>query len=41
MAFEIYAFGLGANAYARLLGDRDAFERTRAAILARITELPR
>jgi hypothetical protein len=41
IAFEIYAFGLGANAYARLLGDRDAFERTRAVILARITELPR
>jgi AcrR family transcriptional regulator len=41
MAFEIYSFGLGANAYARLLGDRDAFGRARAAILARITELPR
>jgi AcrR family transcriptional regulator len=41
LAFEIYAFGLGTNAYARLLGDRDAFERARAVIQTRIAELPR
>lgn len=38
MAFEIYSLGLGANACSRLLGDRDAFDRARAAIERRLTE---
>jgi AcrR family transcriptional regulator len=36
LAFEIYAVGLGANTFARLLGDRDAYERARAAIERRV-----
>lgn len=36
LAFEIYALGLGANTFARLLGDRDAYERARAAIERRV-----
>jgi AcrR family transcriptional regulator len=36
LAFEIYSLGLGANAYARLLGDRTAFERARTGVERRI-----
>jgi len=32
LAFEIYSLGLGANACSRLLGDKHAFDRARAAI---------
>jgi AcrR family transcriptional regulator len=32
LAFEIYSLGLGANAYSRLLDDRQVFARTRATI---------
>ncbi len=39
LAFEMYSAGLGANAYARLLGRDDVFERARASIQARIDEL--
>jgi AcrR family transcriptional regulator len=39
LAFEIYSFGLGANAYARLLGDQRAFDRPRALMQARLDEL--
>jgi len=37
VAFEIYSLGLGANACTRLLGDRGAFDRARAAIERRLT----
>jgi AcrR family transcriptional regulator len=40
-AYEIYSFGLGANAYARLLGDKTAFARARKSIEARLAELSR
>lgn len=36
LAFEIYALGLGANASYRLLADREAFARGRAAIERRL-----
>jgi AcrR family transcriptional regulator len=36
LAFEIYALGLGANASHRLLADRAAFSRARAAIERRL-----
>lgn len=36
LAFEIYAIGLGANACSRLLTDRKAFARARAAIERRL-----
>ncbi|MDX6697420.1 MAG: hypothetical protein QOE65_817 [Solirubrobacteraceae bacterium] len=36
LAFELWAIGLGANAYRRLLGDAAAFDRARAAIAARL-----
>jgi AcrR family transcriptional regulator len=39
LAFEIYSFGLGANACARLLGDRTAFERARRSIESRLADL--
>jgi AcrR family transcriptional regulator len=39
LAFEIYSFGLGANAYARLLGDESAFDRARSLIQARLDQL--
>lgn len=39
LAFEIYALGLGANASHRLLGDRAAFARARAAIERRLPAL--
>lgn len=39
LAFEIYALGLGANAGHRLLSDRKAFARARAAIERRLPAL--
>jgi AcrR family transcriptional regulator len=36
LAFEIYSLGLGANAYSRLIADRRAFDRARAAIERRL-----
>jgi AcrR family transcriptional regulator len=36
LAFEIYSIGLGANTCSRLLDDKGAFERARAAIARRI-----
>lgn len=39
LAFEIYAIGLGANACFRLLADREAFGRARAAIERRLPAL--
>jgi AcrR family transcriptional regulator len=36
LAFEIYSLGLGANAYTRLLQDKPAFSRARAAIERRL-----
>ena len=36
LAFELWAAGLGANAYRRLLGDRQAFDRARRAIEERL-----
>jgi AcrR family transcriptional regulator len=40
VAFEIYSFGLGANAYVRLLGDETAFDRAGALIRSRLADLP-
>jgi AcrR family transcriptional regulator len=40
MAFEIYALGLGANSCSRLLADRDAYQRARAAIERRVVPAP-
>jgi AcrR family transcriptional regulator len=40
LAFEIYSVGLGANACARLLGDKRAFARAGALIRSRLAELP-
>jgi AcrR family transcriptional regulator len=37
VAFEIYSLGLGANACTRLLADKGAFDRARAAIERRLT----
>jgi len=37
-AFELWAVGLGANAYRRLLGDEAAFDRARRAIEERLAE---
>lgn len=37
LAFEIYALGLGANACSRLLADKRAFARARAAIERRLS----
>jgi AcrR family transcriptional regulator len=39
LAFEIYSFGLGANAYARLLGDTAAFARARRSIETRLADV--
>ncbi|HVE68279.1 MAG TPA: TetR/AcrR family transcriptional regulator [Solirubrobacteraceae bacterium] len=36
VAFELWAIGLGANAYRRLLGDAAAFDRARTAIARRL-----
>jgi len=36
LAFEIYSLGLGANAYSRLLSDREAFTRARRSIDRRL-----
>lgn len=36
LAFEIYALGLGANAFTRLLDDRAALERASAAVARRL-----
>jgi AcrR family transcriptional regulator len=41
LAFEIYSLGLGANAYARLLGDPAAFSRARTGIERRIAAVSR
>lgn len=41
LAFEIYALGLGANTFARLLGDEQAVERAREAVLARLPSTAR
>ena len=39
IAFEMYSFGLGANAYLRLLGNDEAFVHARSAIDARLAAL--
>ncbi len=36
LAFEIYALGLGANTFARLLGEQQGISRAREAVLQRI-----
>jgi hypothetical protein len=40
LASEIYSFGVGANVYARLLGDERAFARAGALIRSRLSGLP-